>query len=72
MTLCEQFISLRRLSNRHRSTAVLTCVVFAGGLVIGRGISYFADGQPKPLLMLYIILELGLVPIAYWLFKLPD
>jgi len=59
-------------SNRHRSTAVLTCVVFAGGLVIGRCIGYFADGQPKPLLMLYIFLELSLIPIAYWPFKLPE
>ena len=59
-------------SIRHRNTAVLTCVVFAGGLVIGRLISYFADGQPKPLLILYIVLELALVPLAFWLFKLPD
>ena len=59
-------------SSKHRNTAVLTCVVFAGGLVIGRIISFFADGQPKPLLMLYIVLELGLVPIALWVFKLPD
>ncbi len=59
-------------SNRHRSTAVLTCVVFAGGLFIGRLISYFADGQPKPLLVLYIVLELALIPLAFWIFKLRD
>jgi len=59
-------------SIRHRNTAVLKCVVFAGSLVIGRLISYFADGQPKPLLILYIVLELALVPLAFWLFKLPD
>jgi uncharacterized protein YacL len=59
-------------SKKYRDTAVLTCVVFAGGLFIGRLISYFADGQPKPLLILYIVLELGLVPLAFWIFKLRD
>ena len=59
-------------SKKYRDTAVLTCVVFAGGLFIGRLISYFADGQPKPLLVLYIVLELGLVPLAFWIFKLRD
>ena len=59
-------------SNRHRNTAVLTCVVFAGGLFIGRLVSYFADGQPKPLLILYIVLELALIPLAFWIFKLRD
>jgi Domain of unknown function (DUF4345) len=59
-------------SDRHRSAAVLTCVVFAGGLLAGRLFSYFADGQPKPILIIYIVLELALVPLAYWIFKLPD
>ena len=59
-------------SKKYRDTAVLTCVVFAGGLFIGRLISYFADGQPKPLLVLYIVLELALVPLAFWIFKLRD
>jgi hypothetical protein len=59
-------------SSRHKNTAVLTCVVFAGGLLAGRLISILADGQPAPLLILYIALELALIPLAYWLFKLPD
>jgi uncharacterized protein YacL len=56
----------------YRNAAVLTVVLFASGLVIGRIISCFADGQPQPLLILYIGLELVLVPIAYWVFRLPE
>jgi len=59
-------------SDKYRNTAVLTTVLFAGGLVTGRIISFFADGQPSPLLMLYIVMEFLLVPIAIWIFRLPD
>jgi uncharacterized protein YacL len=56
----------------YRNAALLTVIVFAGGLVIGRIISYFADGQPQPILILYIGLEFVLVPVAYWVFRLPE
>ena len=56
----------------YRNAALLTVVLFTGGLAIGRLISYFADGQPQPLLILYIGLELVLAPIAYWVFRLPE
>ena len=59
-------------SDTYRNTAVLTTVLFAGGLVTGRIISFFADGQPSPLLMLYIAMEFLLVPVAIWIFRLPD
>jgi len=59
-------------SNKYRNTAVLTSVIFAPGLVSGRIISFFADGQPSPLLVLYIIIEFVLVPISYWVFRLPE
>ena len=58
-------------SDKHRNTAVLTTVIFAGGLVIGRIVSYFADGPPAPLLIVYGVLEITLVPIAYWVFTRP-
>ena len=51
---------------------LLTIVVFTAGLVIGRIISYFADGQPQPLLIIYIGLEFVLLPIAYWVFRLRE
>ena len=56
----------------YRNAALLTVIVFTGGLVIGRIISYFADGQPQPILILYIGLEFVLVPVAYWVFRLPE
>lgn len=59
-------------SDKYRNTAVLTTMIFAGGLVIGRIISFFADGQPSPLLVLYIVLEFVLVPVAYLVFRLPE
>jgi hypothetical protein len=59
-------------SDKYRNTAVLTTVIFASGLVIGRIISFFADGQPSPILVIYMIMEFLLVPLAYWIFRLPD
>lgn len=56
----------------YRDPALVTVMVFAGGLVIGRIISYFADGQPEPILILYIGIELVVLPVAYWIFKLPE
>jgi len=59
-------------SDKHRNTAVLTTIIFAGGLVIGRIVSFIADGQPSPLLMIYGVLEITLIPVAYWIFTRPD
>ncbi len=59
-------------SDKHRNTAVLTTIIFAGGLAIGRIISFITDGQPAPLLIIYLILEIMLVPVAYWIFTRPD
>ena len=56
----------------YRNPALLTVVLFTGGLVVGRLISYFVDGQPQPILILYIGLEFILVPMAYWVFRLPE
>ena len=59
-------------SDKYRNAAVLTTVIFAGGLVTGRLVSLFADGQPSTILLVYIALELGLVPIGLWVFRLPE
>ena len=58
--------------DKYRNAAVLTTMIFAGGLLTGRIISLIADGKPSPLLLVYTILELGLVPVAFWIFRLPD
>ena len=59
-------------NDTYRNTAILTTIIFSGGLVTGRIISYFSEGQPAPILILYIFMEFALVPIAYWIFKLED
>ncbi|MEI7924194.1 MAG: DUF4345 domain-containing protein [Planctomycetota bacterium] len=58
--------------DKYRNAAVLTTMIFACGLLTGRIISLIADGKPSPLLLVYTILELGLVPVAFWIFRLPD
>jgi hypothetical protein len=35
-------------------------------------VSFVADGRPSPLLMAYVVIELALVPMAIWVFRLPD
>ena len=55
-------------NDKHRSTAILTTIVFAGGLVAGRVISLVFDGPPSGLLIFYGVLEISLVPIGYWIF----
>ncbi len=59
-------------NDKYRNTAVLTTGIFAGGLVIGRLLSLFADGQPSPIMLVYIAMELGLIPVAMLVFRLPD
>jgi len=56
----------------YRNPALVTVILFTGGLVTGRLISYFLDGQPQPILILYIGLEFVLVPVAYWVLRLPE
>jgi uncharacterized protein YacL len=59
-------------NEKYRNVAVLSTVIFSGGLVSGRIISLFNEGQPAPLLIFYIIAEFALVPIAYWVFTLKE
>jgi hypothetical protein len=59
-------------SDKHKNTAILTTIIFAGGLVTGRIVSFFADGPPSPLLIFCGVLEITLVPIAYWIFTQPE
>jgi len=59
-------------NDTYRNFAVLSTILFSGGLVSGRLISLLTDGLPSGILILYVILELLLVPLAFWVFKLPD
>ncbi|MDD1649024.1 MAG: DUF4345 domain-containing protein [Methylococcaceae bacterium] len=56
----------------YRTVAVLTTAIFAGGLVAGRILSLALDGPPAPLLIFYIVAELALVPLAWWVFTRED
>ena len=59
-------------SEKYRNAALLTVVLFPAGLVIGRILSFVADGQPSSLLLVYLFAELIQAPIAYWVFRLPE
>jgi hypothetical protein len=60
------------LKGEHMNMAILTTIVFAGGLVIGRLLSFVLDGLPSPLLVLYTMLEFAIIPLAWWVYKQPD
>jgi hypothetical protein len=57
---------------KSRNVAILTTIIFAGGLVIGRVLSFAVDGQPSPLLVVYAAMELSLVPVGFWVWSRPD
>jgi hypothetical protein len=59
-------------NQKYRNAAVLTTVIFAGGLVIGRILSLLVDGRPSTILLFYTALELALIPIAVLVFQLRD
>ena len=59
-------------NDKYRNTAVLTTTLFAGGLVAGRCVSLILDGQPAPVLLIYGAMELAVVVIGYWVFRLPE
>ena len=59
-------------SDKYRNSALLTIVIFSGGLVAGRIVSLFADGQPAPILVIYIGIELVFLPVSLWVFRLPE
>jgi hypothetical protein len=56
-------------SDKYRDAGVLVLCIFCGGLVAGRILSVVVDGVPSPILLLYIAMELGMVPICIWLLR---
>jgi len=59
-------------NDKYRDTALLTAILFAGGLAAGRCVSLIVDGQPAPVLLFYGAMEFGVVLIGYWIFRLPE
>jgi hypothetical protein len=56
----------------YRNFAILSTMVFGGGLVAGRILSLLVDGIPSPLLLFYTLLEFVLLPVAYWVLRRPE
>ena len=56
-------------SDRYRDVGIIVIAVFCGGLVAGRILSVIVDGIPSPILILYIFMELCLVPVCIWLIR---
>ena len=59
-------------NDKYRDAALLTTILFAGGLAAGRCVSLILDGQPAPVLLIYLAMEFAVVLVAYWLFRLPE
>ena len=58
--------------DKHTDAAVITTIVFSGGLVLGRIMSFVLDGMPAPLLIFYAVLEMATVPIGLWVLARPN
>lgn len=56
-------------SEKYRDAGILILCLFCGGLVSGRILSVLVDGTPSPILIVYILLELSLVPICILLLR---
>ena len=59
-------------NDKYRNTAVLTTILFAGGLAAGRCVSLIVDGQPAPVLLVYGGMEIAVVIAGYLVFRLPE
>ena len=47
-----------------RFPALCSVAVFMGGLAVGRLLSLILDGMPEPLLVVYLVLEVGFTLVA--------
>lgn len=56
-------------SEKYIDAGILVLGIFCGGLVAGRILSVVIDGVPSPILIVYIFMELSLVPLTIWLLK---
>lgn len=59
-------------NNRLRQATLYSLVVFMFGLALGRILSLMLDGIPHPLLLVYLLLELGFGTIGAFLISKSD
>jgi hypothetical protein len=57
---------------KYRDAGILTAILFASGNAAGRCVSLIIDGQPAPMLLVYLAAELGVVLVGLWVFRLQD
>lgn len=57
---------------QYRNVALVILMIFSGGLVLGRILSFLVDGQPSVLLQFYAGIELAVLPCVYWLLRLRE
>jgi len=63
------FLFICALSDKHRDTGLLSAIFFASGIFLGRLFSFVMDGRASDLLSFYAVLEVGLIPVAIWVYK---
>ncbi len=56
-------------TNKYIVAALISLLFVMFGLAISRIISYFTDGEPSSILIVYFFLELGTGILAYFLIK---
>ena len=59
-------------SAKFRDVGIIVLALFCGGLVAGKIISVIIDGRPSPILILYIFMELCMLPVCMWLLRRGD
>lgn len=56
-------------SDKYRDIGIIIICIFCTGLVSGRLLSIIIDGIPSPLLIVYIFMEVSIIPVSIWLLK---
>ncbi len=55
--------------DKYRDAEIVVLCLFCGGLVTGRILSVIVDGIQSPRLILYVFMELSLVPVCIWILR---
>lgn len=63
------FRVLGALRSDLRVPALWSLTVFMGGLALGRVLSLLLDGMPHPVLVIYLLLEIGFCAVGLWLLR---
>ncbi|NME71656.1 DUF4345 domain-containing protein [Flammeovirga aprica] len=56
-------------NSKYTDTAIIVTAIFCLGLALGRTFSIVLDGVPSPILVVYVLMEYAILPVAYLLLK---